>query len=71
MVRLISLAAAAALIGAGPALADERTFPTGGDFHAVSNSTPFDVYVHTGKAPSMGAGGKALLKLKGTIDYKD
>jgi len=58
MSRLIPLAAIAiVMIGAGAAQAAERNFPTGGDFHAVSNSTPFDVYVHTGKAPSVHAVG--------------
>jgi len=58
MSRLILIAAAAAaLAGAGTAQAAERAFPTGGDFHAVSNSTPFDVYVHTGKAVGVHASG--------------
>jgi len=58
MSRLIPLAAIAiAMIGAGATEAAERTFPIGGDFHAVSNSTPFDVYVHTGKAPGVHASG--------------
>jgi hypothetical protein len=58
MSRLFPIAAAAAaLAGAGAAQAAERNFPTGGDFHAVSNSTPFDVYVHTGKAPGVHASG--------------
>ena len=58
MSRLIPLAAiAVAMIGASAAQAAERDFPTGGDFHAVSNSTPFDVYVHTGKAPGVHATG--------------
>lgn len=56
MPRLIPLAAAVALFHAGTALAAERNFPTG-DFHGVSNSTPFDVYVHTGKAPGVRAEG--------------
>jgi hypothetical protein len=50
-------AAAVALAGAGAAQAAERNFPTGGDIHAVSNSTPFDVYVHTGKAAGIHASG--------------
>jgi len=54
---ILFAAAAVALAGAGAAQAAERTFPTGGDFHAVSNSTPFDVYVHTGKAPGVHASG--------------
>jgi hypothetical protein len=57
MSRLFPLAAAIALIGAGAAHAAERNFPTDGDFHAVSNGTPFDVYVHTGKAPGVHAVG--------------
>ena len=58
MSRLFPFAAAAiALVGAGAAQAAERNFPTGGDFHSVSNSTPFDVYVHTGKAPGVHASG--------------
>lgn len=58
MSRVIPLAVAAiALIGAGSASAAERSFPTGGNFQAVSNSTPFDVYVHTGKAPGIHASG--------------
>jgi len=67
MSRLIPLAAATiVLMGAGTAQAAERAFPTGGDFHAVSNSTPFDVYVHTGKAPSAHASGsdEALNRLE-------
>jgi hypothetical protein len=50
-------AAAAGMIGAGAAEAAERSFPTGGDIHAVSNSTPFDVYVHTGQAAGIHASG--------------
>lgn len=57
MSRLIPLAAAIALAAAGAAQAAERNFPTGGGFDHVSNSTPFDVYVHTGKAPSVHAAG--------------
>jgi hypothetical protein len=57
MSRFIRLAAAIALIGAGAAEAAERSFPAGGGFDRVSNSTPFDVYVHTGKAPSVRATG--------------
>jgi len=66
MPRLIPLAAAIALIGAGAAQAAERNFPTGGGFQRVSNSTPFDVYVHTGKAPSVHAVGtdEALNRLQ-------
>ena len=67
MSRLIPLAAiAVAVTGAGAAQAAERNFPTGGDFHAVSNSTPFDVHVHTGKAPSVHAVGndEALNRLE-------
>jgi len=67
MSRLILVAAAAAaLTGAGAAQAAERNFPTGGDFHAVSNSTPFDVFVHTGKAPGVHASGtdEALDRLR-------
>jgi hypothetical protein len=41
---------------ATPALAAERSYSVGG-FDRVSNSTPFDVYVHTGKAPSAHAAG--------------
>ena len=58
MSRLIHIAAATmVLIGAGAAQAAERNFPTGGEIHKVSNSTPFDVYVHTGKAASVHASG--------------
>lgn len=58
MSRLIPLAAAAVvLMGTGAAQAAERDFPAGSDIHAVFNSTPFDVYVHTGKAPSVHATG--------------
>jgi len=58
MSRLIHIAAAvAALTGAATAQAADRNFPTGGEFHSVSNSTPFDVYVHTGKAPGIHASG--------------
>lgn len=57
MPRLIPLAAAIALLGAGAADAAERNFPTGGGFERVSNSTPFEVYVHTGKAASVHAVG--------------
>ncbi len=67
MSRVIPLAAAMiALAGAGAASAAERNFPTGGDFHAVSNGTPFDVYVHTGKAPGIHATGtdEALNRLE-------
>ena len=67
MSRLILIAAAAAAFtGASAAQAAERTFPTGGDFHAVSNSTPFDVYVHTGKAAGVHASGtdEALKRLE-------
>jgi hypothetical protein len=66
MSRFISLAAAIALIGAGAAEAAERNFPTGGNFDRVSNSTPFDVFVHTGKKPSIHAVGTddALDKLQ-------
>jgi hypothetical protein len=54
MSRLIPLAAIA-LIGAGAAQAAERNFPAGGGFDRVANSTPFEVYVHTGKSPSVHA----------------
>jgi len=67
MSRLMPLAAAAAaMIGTGAAQAAERNFPTGGEFHSVSNSTPFDVYVHTGKAPGVHATGndEALNRLE-------
>jgi hypothetical protein len=57
MSRFIPLAAVIALIGAGAAEAAERNFPTGGGFDRVSNSTPFDVFVHTGKAASVRASG--------------
>jgi hypothetical protein len=55
-----------ALIGSGSAQAAERNFPIGGGFERVSNSTPFDVYVHTGKAPSVHAVGtdEALNRLQ-------
>lgn len=52
--RLILLSA---LLAAAPAFAADRDFPTGGKFDRVSNSTPFDVYVHTGKAPGIHASG--------------
>jgi hypothetical protein len=51
------MAAAIALIGTGAAQAAERNFPTGGNFDRVSNSTPFDVFVHTGKKPGVHAVG--------------
>ena len=58
MPRKILLAAAAvSLAGASAAEAAERNFPTGGEIHAVSNSTPFDVFVHTGKAAAVHASG--------------
>jgi hypothetical protein len=59
MSRLFPFAAAAivALSGAGAAQAAERDFSPGDEVHAVSNSTPFDVYVHTGKAPGVHASG--------------
>ena len=57
MSRLIPIAAAITLAAAGPALAAERDFPTGGGFDRVANSTPFDVYIHTGKAASVHAVG--------------
>ena len=65
MPRSATLAAALALVGAGTAHAAERNFPTGA-FDRVSNSTPFDVYVHTGKAPSAHAVGpdEALKRLQ-------
>ncbi len=61
--RLLILSA---LLAATPAIAAERSFPTGGTFDRVSNSTPFDVYVHTGKAPSVHATGpdEALKRLQ-------
>ena len=62
---ILITAVAVAFAGAGAAQAAERNFPAG-DFHAVSNSTPFDVYVHTGKAPSVHASGsdEALNRLE-------
>ena len=72
MSRLMPLAAvAAALIGAGAAQAAERNFPTGGQIHSASNSTPFDVFVHTGKAPGIHASGtdEALNRLE--IENRD
>ena len=59
MSRLFPFAAAGvvALTGAGTAQAAERDFSPGGEVHAVSNSTPFDVYVHTVKAPGVHASG--------------
>lgn len=61
--RLLILSA---LLAAAPAAAADRDFPTGGNFDRVSNSTPFDVYVHTGKAPSIHANGpdEALNRLQ-------
>jgi len=66
MPRLIPLAAVIALVGTGAAQAAERNFPTGGGFERVSNSTPFEVYVHTGKAASVHAVGtdEALNRLE-------
>jgi len=55
--RLILPAILAAAVAAMPAAAAERSFPTGGNFNRVSNTTPFNVYVHTGKAPSVHAAG--------------
>jgi hypothetical protein len=55
--RRLILSALLAASAAVPAIAAERPFPTGGGFDRVSNSTPFDVYVHTGKAPSIHAVG--------------
>jgi hypothetical protein len=55
MSRLIILAAIAAAATGAAAQAAERSFPIGGEIHAVSNSTPFDVYVHTGKPASVHA----------------
>jgi hypothetical protein len=52
---LVSALAAATMIA--PACAADRTFPTGGGFDRVSNSTPFDIYVHTGQAPGVHAVG--------------
>jgi hypothetical protein len=58
MSRLTMLAAiGAALTTAGAAQAADRSFPAGGEIHSVSNSTPFDVYVHTGKAVGVHATG--------------
>ncbi|WP_162875543.1 head GIN domain-containing protein [Sphingomonas crusticola] len=64
--RQIILSALIAASAAAPALAGERSFPTGGNFDRVSNSTPFDVYVHTGKAPGIHAVGtdQALDRLR-------
>ncbi|HWI86695.1 MAG TPA: head GIN domain-containing protein [Sphingomonas sp.] len=60
------LSALLAVSAAIPAFAAERSFPTGGAFDRISNSTPFDVYVHTGKAPSVRAAGtdEALKRLQ-------
>ncbi|WP_420139027.1 head GIN domain-containing protein [Sphingomonas sp.] len=41
------------LLAAVPAAAAERSFPTGGGFDRITNSTPFDVFVHTGRAPGV------------------
>ena len=49
-----------ALLAAGsvsPAMAAERAFPIAGGYDRIANSTPFDVYVHTGKSPSVRASG--------------
>src|SRR4051812_30816494 len=54
MRRLIFTALLAAS-AATPVIAAERAFPTGGGFDRVSNSTPFDVYIHTGKGASVRA----------------
>lgn len=64
--RLLVLAALLAATSAAPALASERDFPTGGNFTAVSNSTPFDVYIHTGQAARVHASGndKAVERLQ-------
>lgn len=72
MSRLIPLAAAAvALAGAFPASAAERSFPTGGAIQAVANSTPFDVYVHTGKAPGIHASGSDEVLDRLEIENRD
>lgn len=55
--RRLILSALLAASAAVPVIAAERPFPTGGSFDRVSNSTPFDVYVHTGKAASIQAVG--------------
>jgi hypothetical protein len=64
--RRIVLSALLAASAAAPAVAAERSFPTDGSFNRVSNNTPFDVYVHTGKQPSVHAIGadKALERLQ-------
>lgn len=54
--RLLILSALVA-VAATPAIAAERNFPTGGGFDRVANSTPFDVYVHTGQRASVHAVG--------------
>jgi hypothetical protein len=56
--RRLMLSVLLAATAAAPVLAAERSFPTG-QFDRVSNTTPFDVYVHTGKAPGAHAVGSA------------
>lgn len=53
--RPLMLLALLAVGVATPAVAAERSFPTGGNFDRVANATPFDVYVHTGRQPSVHA----------------
>ena len=55
--RRLFLSALLAASAVTPAAAAERSFPTGGGFDRVANSTPFDVFVHTGKAAGVRAVG--------------
>ncbi|WP_442679194.1 head GIN domain-containing protein [Sphingomonas sp. ASY06-1R] len=61
--RRLFLSALLAATAVTPAAAAERSFPTGGGFDRITNSTPFDVFVHTGRAPSVHViGGDETLK---------
>lgn len=66
MSRSVILVTLFALASAATAEAAERNFPTGGGFDRISNSTPFDVHVHTGKSPAVHASGtdEALNRLQ-------
>jgi hypothetical protein len=64
--RRLFLSALLAATAVVPAAAAERSFPTGGGFDRVANSTPFEVFVHTGKAAGVRAVGtdEALNRLQ-------
>lgn len=63
---LSSLAIAAVVLAATPALAAERSFPVGG-FDRVRNDTPFSVRIHTGAAPSVRAHGSQRMLERLTV----